>query len=416
MKTLYLDIFSGISGDMFIGAMIDLGVDPRQLEAELAKLPVQGYHLHTRRAQRCQIEGVKFDVHLAREHSHEHEHSHKHGHGQEHGHEHEHPEGRNHADIKALITSSTLSPWVKEKALAVFQRVAVAEGKIHGRPADQVHFHEIGAVDSIVDIVGACAALELLGRPRVLSAAVVEGSGWVRCAHGRFPLPAPATLEILAARQVPVSQDDEPGERVTPTGAALLAEFAESFGPMRNLVPERVGIGVGTREHPTRPNVLRAILGQDSGALVHDWETDSIAVLETNLDDTTPEILGHFIETALTAGALDVFHAPILMKKNRPGVLLTILCPADQAAKFSELIFRQTTAFGLRRSSVDRWKLRREFREVTTPHGVVTLKLGFLDGRAIQVAPEFETCKKIALARNLPLTEIYRAALAAWTG
>jgi hypothetical protein len=292
----------------------------------------------------------------------------------------------------------------------------VAEGKIHGQPPDHVHFHEIGAVDSIIDIVGACAALEILGRPRVLSAAVVEGSGWVNCAHGRFPIPAPATLEILAARRVPITQVDEPGERITPTGAALLAEFAEEFGPMRNLLAEKIGIGLGTREYPSRPNILRAILGQNAAASAHDWESDTIAVLETNLDDASPEILGHFTEAVLAAGALDVFHAPIQMKKNRPGVLLSVLCPADQAGKFSEMILRQTSAFGVRRSLMERWKLRREFRAVSTPHGPVTLKLGFLDGRVVQIAPEFETCKKLALEKNLPLAEIYRAALAAWAG
>ena len=421
MKTLYLDIFSGISGDMFLGAMLDLGVELHQLEQELAKLSLGGYHLHAHRAKRSQIEGVKFDVHLGPAHSHEHsreaehdhEHAHEHSHQHEHeqGHEHGHEHGRQYSEIKELISAGALSGWVKEKALAVFQRVAEAEGKIHGLPPNRVHFHEVGAVDSIVDIVGGCAALEILGRPRVLAAEAVEGTGWIDCAHGRFPIPAPATLEILAARRIPLTQCEEPHELITPTGAALLAEFAEEFGPMRGLAPERIGVGVGSRENQTRPNVLRAILGHGGDAGGHDWESDTIAVLETNLDDASPEILGCFMETALAAGALDVFHAPIQMKKNRPGVLLSVLCAAGQADQFSEMILRQTSAFGVRRSLADRRKLRREFRTVQTPHGAITVKLGFLDGAVAQAAPEFESCKKLAAEKNLPLAEIYRAAI-----
>ena len=411
---------------MFLGAMLDLGVELRQLEQELAKLSLGGYHLHAHRAKRSQIEGVKFDVHLGPGHSHEHsrepehedEHEHTHGHsheqGQEHGKEQGHEHGRQFSEIKELISAGGLSGWVKEKALAVFQRVAEAEGKIHGLPPARVHFHEVGAVDSIVDIVGGCAALEILGRPRVLAAEAVEGTGWIDCAHGRLPIPAPATLEILAARRIPLTQCEEPHELITPTGAALLAEFAAEFGPMRGLAAERIGVGIGSRENQTRPNVLRAILGQSGGAGGHDWECDTIAVLETNLDDASPEILGCFMETALAAGALDVFHAPIQMKKNRPGVLLTVLCAAGQADQFSEMILRQTSAFGVRRGLADRRKLRREFRTVQTPHGAVTVKLGFLDGAVAQAAPEFESCKKLAAEKNLPLAEIYRAALAAW--
>ena len=277
MKTLYLDIFSGISGDMFIGAMIDLGADAHKLEHELEKLKLGGYHLHIARKQKSGIEGVKFDVHLAdhHEHSHDHDHPHEHhhdhdhphehhhGHGHDHDHHHEeHDDSRNFSEIKELISSSKLSAWVKQKSVAVFKRVAEAEGKIHGLPADEVHFHEVGAVDSIVDVVGACIALELLGKPRVLAAPVVEGTGWVKCAHGRFPVPVPATLAILGARGIGLTQCDEPNELITPTGAALLAEFAESFGPMENLAAEKIGFGLGTRDNETRPNVLRAVLGE----------------------------------------------------------------------------------------------------------------------------------------------------------
>jgi pyridinium-3,5-bisthiocarboxylic acid mononucleotide nickel chelatase len=419
MKTLYLDIFSGISGDMFLGALLDLGVDARQLERELKKLKLEGYHLHVTRQLKSGIAGVKLDVHLAdaREHHHEHKPPHI-SRFTHHDHHHAHDKNRTFAEIKKLIIKSKLSTWVKKKSVAVFQRIAAAEGKIHGLPPERVRFHEVGAVDSIVDIVGACIALELLGKPRVVAAPVVEGTGWVDCAHGRFPVPAPATLAILGARGIALTQCNEPHELVTPTGAALLAEFVESFGPMQNLTAERIGFGLGTRENKTRPNVLRAVLGRESKvqspkSKVLDWETDRVAVLETNLDDINPEILGHFVEAALAAGALDVFHTPIQMKKNRPGVLLTVLCAETDADKYSELILRETSAFGVRRTVAERRKLRREFIRVKTPLGEVRVKVGRLNGGVAQAAPEFESCKKLAALKKIPLKAVYAAALEA---
>jgi len=482
MKTLYLDLVSGLSGDMFIGALLDLGADAGRLERELQKVPVGDYHLHIARRKKWSIDGVKFDVHLSHDHSHSHshdhthehgeehshahehghehehahthEHSHEHEHGEQHGHghahehhhddEHEHDHGhghshshgqgeehegkhthththahshgdqRNFAQIKKLIAESPLSDWVKQKAVAVFHRIAVAEGKVHGLPPEQVHFHEVGAVDSIVDILGACIGLELLGKPRVLASAVTEGTGWVDCAHGRFPIPAPATLAILGARGVPLSQCDEPHELVTPTGAALLAEFAENFGPMRGLVAEKIGFGLGTRDNETRPNVVRAILGEsESIRAKHDWQIDSVVVLETNLDDISSELLGHFLEKAMEAGALDVFHTPIQMKKNRPGILLSVLCAETDADKFTEMLLRETTAFGVRRTVAERRKLAREMGSVTTPYGAVAVKIGTLDGRVVQAAPEYESCKKAATEAGVPLKSVYEAALKA---
>ena len=297
----------------------------------------------------------------------------------------------------------------------------------------RVHFHEIGAVDSIVDIVGACIALEMIGKPRVLAAPVVEGTGWIDCEHGRFPVPAPATLAILGARGIGMTQCNEPHELVTPTGAALLAEFAERFGPMENLIAEKTGFGIGSRDNKTRPNVLRAVLGRIGVAPVSnsnsrssgksktetgatpvlqalDWETDRIAMLETNVDDCSGEILGHFIETALAAGALDVFYTPVQMKKNRPGVLLTVLCAETDADQFTEMILRETSAFGVRRTVAERRKLRREFTEVKTRFGKVTVKLGKLNGRIVQATPEFESCKKAAVRAKVALKQVYEAA------
>jgi len=447
MKTLYLDLSSGISGDMFVGAMLDLGVELAELEKGLAGLQLEGYHLHAWRGQKAGIAGIKFEVcvtgahgghpataPLPHHHDHGHEHGHDHavdllnhglhnhvhhvhppeaGHGPAHAQEHAEHGGRDFGSIQRLINSSSLSPWAKGKSLAVFRRLAVAEGKVHGLPPEQVHFHEVGAVDSIVDIVGACVALERLGQPRVLASAVVEGTGWLECAHGRYPLPAPATLEVLAARGVTVQQCAEPHELVTPTGAALLAEFVADFGPLPGLKLTRVGYGLGSRDHPTRPNVLRAVLaeGEDAAARpAHDWETDTVAVLETNLDDVNPEILGHFVEQTLAAGALDVFHTPIQMKKSRPGVLLTVLCQEADADRFTERLLRETSAFGVRRTVAQRRKLRREFRQVHTPYGAIQVKLGLLDGRAVQVAPEFESCREAALRAGAPLKDVYEAA------
>ena len=442
MKTLYLDLFSGISGDMFLGAMLDLGVDLHTLEHELEKLGLDDYHLHASRQQRGAIAGTKFDVHLEDEceheghgkheqgHPHEHHHEHAHAHGHEHGHHdsghrhhdhghHEHSHdghdhGRNFTDIKELISRSKLSEWVKTRSIAVFQRVANAEGKIHGRPAADVHFHEVGAVDSIVDIVGACIALELLGKPRVLASPVTDGTGWVKCAHGKFPVPAPATLEILGARGMSLSQCEEPHELVTPTGAALVAELAEHFGPMRGLTPQKIGYGLGTRENRTRPNVLRAVLGESTDAAAHDWETDFVCVLQTNLDDTNAELLGAFVEKAMALGALDVFHTPIQMKKSRPGVLLSVLCPEADADKFAALILIETTAFGVRRHTAERRKLRREFATARTPFGEVKVKVGKLDGQIIQAAPEFESCRQVAERAGVPVKQVYEAALRAF--
>jgi pyridinium-3,5-bisthiocarboxylic acid mononucleotide nickel chelatase len=432
MRMLYLDLFSGISGDMFVGALIDLGLDVRKLERELEKLDLGNWRIQIARRQKSGIAGTKFDVHVnadqklkaerqRREHSHDSPHHHH------------HDDSRNFAEIKELISHSRLSKWVKNKSIAVFQRIAEAEGIIHGLSPADVHFHEVGAVDSIVDIVGACVALEMLGKPRVLASPVIEGTGWIHCEHGRFPVPAPATLAILGARGIAITQCNEPHELVTPTGAALLAEFADGFEPMQNLVAEKVGFGLGTRENKTRPNVLRVVLGTSdrwsvtgdwrrrrgtgpeilSPVTSHlspsDWETDRVAVLETNLDDCPGEILGYFLERALAAGALDVFYTPIQMKKNRPGVLLTVLCEESETDKFSEMILRETSALGVRRTVAERRKLRREFVEVKTPFGKAVVKLAKFNEKVVQVAAEFESCRKLAAQAKIPLKQVYAA-------
>jgi len=442
MKTLYLDIFSGISGDMFIGAMLDLGVDLETLKSELGKLNVDGYHVHAQRKSKSGIEGFKFDVHdesahshhaHGAEHPHRHTHSHEkpdhehhehdhhapeneHGHGHDHGpghghHHHEHGDSRNFTDIRQLIETADLTDWVKSKSISVFHRIAVAEGKIHGHPPEEVHFHEVGAIDSIVDIVGACICLEQLDRPRVVAGPVTEGTGFVMCAHGRFPVPTMATLEILGARGIPLNQCDEPHELVTPTGAALLTTWHSLDRPPPGARIRRAGYGFGHRTLDHRPNVLRAVLGESEGQSVErDWERDVVVILETNLDDASGEILGGFLETAMATGALDVFHTPVQMKKNRPGVVLTVVSSQERADEFTELILRETSAFGVRRSKVDRCKLRREVVGVKTAYGEVDVKLGRLGGRIVQASPEYESCRALADAAGVTLRDVFDAA------
>ena len=421
MKTLYLELASGISGDMFLGALLDLGVELDTVRAALSGLPLDGCQLTAERAQKSGLAGTRFRVRLADGRSPEaaaladaaaEKTGHSHAGGHAHAHARPHAPSRNFADIRTLIQDSALDPWVKERAVAVFARLAAAEGKVHGRPPEQVHFHEVGAVDSIVDIVGGCVALDCLGRPRVRASLVTEGSGFVECAHGRLPVPAPATLELLTARGIPFRQCDEPHELVTPTGAALLAELAGSFGPLPPARPLRVGYGLGTRDLHSRPNMLRALLIEEIETDT-DAEQDEVAVLETNLDDASPELLGDFLERALADGALDVFHTPVQMKKNRPGVLLTVICPPDRQEEFARRLLTETSAFGVRCTRAQRRKLRRTFRAVPTPYGEITVKEGWLGERRVQAAPEFASCQAAARRAGVPLADVYAAARAA---
>ena len=323
---------------MTVGALCDLGVAPERIEAELRKLSLGATGFSFARQTRQGISGVKFEVHLA-----------EHG-----GHHHTH-----YGEIRDRIGASGLSEFVRQQALAIFERLAVAEGKIHGVGVEEVAFHEVGAVDSIADIVGACVALEELGKPRVIVSPLREGRGWIDCAHGRFPLPAPATLEIL--RGVTLEQVDESWESITPTGAAIAREFAESFGAMPPLEIERIGYGIGTRDLAVRPNVLRAVLGVTSP---NEQSTDTIVELETNLDDCSPELIGAAVERLFALGALDVALTPVQMKKNRPGVHLAVLCEPALEQKLVHALLTETSAFGVRRSEKRRYKLERRFEKV----------------------------------------------------
>ena len=422
MRILFLDCISGISGDMTVGALCDLGVKPSALEWELSKLDLGDFHMHFERQQRKAIEGVKFGIHEGATHRHDqdkpcacagHDHEHHHHEHGEHSHGHDdHDQGRSYAQIRALLEASDLSDFVKSHALSIFHRIAVAEGKIHGKPPEEVGFHEVGALDSIADIVCACVGIEALGVDEVRVSPLYDGHGWVDCAHGRFPIPCPATLELLAG--IPVGQWDEPFEFITPTGAALVAEFGCSFGVMPTMRIEKIGYGIGARQLPNRPNVLRAVLGEVEASSVPPYETDTVVRVETNLDDLSPEISGAVLGRLMDAGALDASLTPIQMKKNRPGVQLSVLCEEGALQKIADLIFAETTAFGLRMDRVERWKLERRFETVRTPWGEITVKLGLSAGKIIQIAPEFESCRSVSEQTGQPLRAVYEAALRAY--
>ncbi len=393
MRVLYLDCFSGISGDMTVGALRDLGVEEGVFHSALAALGLgKEVHSHFQRGVRQGISGWKFEAHTQDRAEHVKD---------------NHNHGRAFREIRTLLKQSRLADFIKVRSVAVFQRIAAAEGKIHGIPAEDVAFHEVGAFDSIADIVAACAGIEALGVERVLASSLVDGAGWIDCAHGRFPVPAPATLEILSG--IPIRQIEEAHELITPTGAALLAEFSSSFGPFPEMKIERVGYGLGTRDSGPRPNVLRALLGECKDT--SEGEIDEITQIETNLDDLSPQLAGAAMERLFAAGALDVFFTPAQMKKNRPGFVLTVLCTAEKSSELARILLTETTTFGVRMHRVQRLKLRREFRVRETPYGPVRLKLGLLGDELVQAVPEYESCREAAKRAGVSVKDVH---IAAW--
>lgn len=437
MKVLYYDCFSGISGDMNIGALLDLGVPFEYLRSELEKLGLVGeYELVAAKKLKMGIEGSKFDVKLVhrhhdfdhkhehmhghdhRQHNHDHhqhhhdhhhkhddDHHHRHDHGHEHGHshnEHDHHEHRGFSDIKSIIERSSLSNWVKSKAIEVFYNLATAEAKIHGKTVDEVHFHEVGAVDAIVDIVGAAICLEYLQVSEVYSLQPEVGSGFVKCAHGIMPVPAPATAELLVG--VPFTQRVR-GEATTPTGAALLKTLVRRFDRPENMLVERIGYGLGTKDFE-QPNVLRVYLGRiESGISGLQQETQYL--LETNIDDMNPELYGDIEARLYGAGALDVFRTPIFMKKGRLGIKLSVLYTAEHEQHILDIIFRESTAIGVRRTAVDKFMLERRFKQVDTSYGLITLKQAYYKGRLVNQKPEYEELASLARAHHMPIKELY---------
>ena len=403
-KILYLDPFSGIAGDMLLGALLDLGLDLARLRQELGKLKLAGFRLSSQRVLRGAISAVKFNVEDA------HEHGHAQGHEHEHGHQHEH---RSWARIKALIEGSELSGPVKSRSLSVFTKLAEAEGKIHQRPPEQVSFHEIGAVDSIVDIVGACAGLELLGIDEIWCGPVALGSGTVKCAHGLLPVPAPATAELM--RGLPVRASTVEAELTTPTGAALIAALGSRFGPLPDMSIEKIGYGAGSRERQALPNVLRVFLGtlQEPGAETESSQTaDTVLEIRTNLDDVSAEVLGYLAEKLTRLGVLDVFFTPIQMKKARPATMLTVLAEPQQLDAVAATLFRECGTFGLRYQTQRRLKLARRGVTVSTEFGAVRVKIGEWQGEVVSVHPEFEDCRARAEEKGVPLRAVMDAARA----
>lgn len=412
---------------MFIGALLDCGLDFDFLKTELSKLGVEGYELSLTRVDRSGISSAKFDVHLDdhdhlhedHHHEHHHDHSHEHHHDHSHDHHHEHSHGHHHehrslSRIKQIISASSLSASVKDRAMTIFQRIGEAESKIHGIPIETVHFHEVGAIDSIVDIVGVCIGLEALRIERIVSSPLHVGSGTFKCAHGTYPVPGPATAELL--KGLPIYSRDIEGELVTPTGAAIIATLASFYGNLPQMKIEKIGYGAGTRTYPKFPNVLRAILGEveDSSS---DITPTTVAVIEANIDDLNAQVFGHLMEKAFDAGALDLFYTPVQMKKNRPGLLVSLLCRPEDRERMTELIFTETTTLGVRYREERREVLQREQVLVETEFGTIRIKAARgKDGRVMNYAPEFDDCRKAAESHQIPIREIQLAALRAYAG
>ena len=383
-RLVYFDCASGAAGDMLLGAAVDLGLPLERLRDELGRLPVQGYRLETERVSRSGLAATKVHVRLD---------------GEDKAH-------RHLRHVLEIIDGSTLDTAVKEKAAALFRRLADAEAAVHGTSPEKVHFHEVGALDSIVDVVGGVIALRSLGAERFVSSPLNLGTGTVTMSHGTFPVPPPATARLVTG--VPVYGDGE-GELVTPTGALLVTGHATEYGPLPAMRIEASGYGAGSRDTRDRPNVLRLIVGQEDARA-----EGRVLVLETELDDAAPQLLGPLLEQLLTAGALDAFFTPVQMKKGRPGVLVTVLAPPDRREAIEELLFRETTTLGVRRQEWLRTELERETATVATPYGSVRVKVGRRGAVVYNAWPEFEDCQRLAAEAGVPVKEVLAAALAAW--
>ena len=390
MRTIYFDCFAGISGDMTLGALVAAGADPRELKERLALLDLPGYEVGFEEVDRSGISATRAVVRLT---------------GGERPH-------RHLSDIRKIIVGSRLGAAVKARALKIFGRLAEAEARVHNVAVEKIHFHEVGAVDAIVDVVGACVGFELLGVERFAASALHVGSGTVEMAHGRFPVPPPAVAELL--RGAPIYSTDIKGELVTPTGAAILATVCESFGALPRMRIEATGYGAGAREYEKFPNVLRVLVGESEGAGVA--ADEELLVVETNLDDASPQVLGHLMERAFERGALDCFFTHVQMKKSRPGVLVSVLCRPHEREAVLDLLFAETPTLGARSYAVTRRALEREAVTVETEFGRIAVKVGRHGGRVVSATPEYEECRAAALARGVPLRVVQEAARAAFRG
>ena len=382
MKILYFDCFAGASGDMILGAMIAAGVDPNFLREQLSLLRVSGFSIDFETVNRSGLSATYARVETAHEHSH-----------------------RSLTDIKEIIHGSALSSGVKQRAVQIFTRLAEAEARVHNEPIDHVHFHEVGALDAIVDVVGAAICFDVLKIARFVCSPLHVGSGMVKMAHGQFPIPPPAVTELL--KGVPFYATEIKGELLTPTGAAIITTVCSEYGPIPQMKTAATGYGAGTREYQDFPNVLRVMIGEteESGA------TDGrLWMLETNLDDATPQIIGHVMDRVLELGALDCYFTPVQMKKNRPGVLLSVLCDAHEKEAVMKLLFNETTTLGIRSYEVNRRALQRSVVRVETQYGPIDVKVAHLDGRVVNQMPEFEQCREAAARAGVPLKIVEEAA------
>jgi uncharacterized protein (TIGR00299 family) protein len=409
-KTLYFDCFSGASGDMILGALLDLGLPLEDLRAALGSLSDDLSEISATRVLRSGISATKFEAH---QHPHDHEHplDHEHPHHHEHPHDHKHPHDHEHRslkDINALISRSALSASAKDRAIHLFERLAEAEAAIHEIPVERIHLHEVGAIDSIVDIVGAVYGLDQLKADRIVSSPLNLGGGTVRCAHGIFPVPAPATARLL--RGVPVYGGDVLMELVTPTGALLVTGYADDYGPMPAMAISKIGYGAGDRDPERHPNVLRMIVGEGKAAA----HSHRVVEIVCEIDDMNPQLFGPLMERLHQAGALDVFYASVQMKKNRPGTLVTVLARPEDREKLSGILFSDTTTIGVRYQELMRECLERELVTIDTPVGPVRIKVASRAGRVLNASPEFDDCVRIAAEKNLSIKDVQATALKAW--
>jgi len=417
VKTLYFDCFSGISGDMMIGALIDVGVDFDYLRAEIGKLPVGGFDLRSRRVVRANISASKFDVvvegdtgharHRHDDHAHHHHHDHDHDHD-DHDHGHDHGPHRRASEILDMIRSSRLGPAVRKRALAIFEKLAISEGRVHRMPPEEVSFHEVGAIDSIVDVVGSAVGLEALGVQQVICSPVNVGGGFIHCQHGVYPVPAPATSDLLIG--APVYSKHVETELVTPTGAAILAATVDRFGPLGPLRIDKIGYGAGTKDLGAFPNCLRLFLGEQD-PVGESAPEEAVVVIEANIDDMTAEELAFASERLLESGALDVLTLPALMKKGRPGHVLQVIGAPDQESRLTRIMFEETTTIGLRVGVVGRRVLARETIPVETRYGTVSVKVARQNGHVLNASPEYEDCARLARETGEPFHRIREEAL-----
>lgn len=387
MRVLYFDCFSGAAGDMILGALVAAGADRNVVRSRLSDLAVDGFEVHFEDVRKQGFAAIKVSVAWQNDQSHRHLHH-----------------------IRKIIDASSLAENIKRRSIDVFTRLAEAEARVHGTTIEKVHFHEVGAIDAIVDIVGSMIALDLLGAEHVVCSPVPVGNGTVKCDHGVMPVPAPATAELLTG--VPIAECDEVGELLTPTGAAILTTIAHSFGPVPAMEISAIGYGAGTREGKSRPNVLRVLLGDARKAVR--FEKDEIVVLETNIDDSTGEEVGRAVQRLLEVGALDAFCQPIVMKKSRPGVMLTAITSLENEAACIQTMLRETSTFGVRRRLSERATLDRRVETIETAFGPVRVKLGLEDDRVIRVAPEYDDCDRAARQHGVSLREVMDAARNAW--